>query len=206
MIAIIDYDMGNLRSVSKAFEKLGATTVITRDPQVIAKAERVVLPGVGAFRDCMGHIEEYGLVEPIKEAVAGGRPFLAICIGLQLLFEESHEDGIHKGLGIVKGRVVRFPKPHREARSDYKIPHMGWNSIKRDKDSALLTDIPDGEYFYFVHSYYAECEEPGVTLTTTEYGVEFVSSIERDNLMATQFHPEKSQTAGLKLLKNFLEI
>ncbi len=203
MIAIIDYDMGNLRSVEKAFERLGSDAQITRDAGVIADASHVVLPGVGAFKDCMGHLEEYGLVEPIKRAVESGKPFLGICLGLQLLFDESLEDGVHKGLGLVKGQVVRFPAPHHTGHSEFKVPHMGWNSIKKEKDSLLLKGIPDGEYFYFVHSYYGAPTDMGVTLTTSDYGVNFTSSVETGNVMACQFHPEKSQRAGLKLLKNF---
>ena len=203
MIAIIDYDMGNLRSVEKAFERLGVEARITRDAKVIADASHVVLPGVGAFRDCMGHLEEYGLVEPIKKSVESGKPFLGICLGLQLLLDESLEDGVHKGLGLIKGSVVRFPAPHHTGHSEFKVPHMGWNSIKKEKDSLLLSGIPDGEYFYFVHSYYAAPTDTSVALTTSDYGVSFVSSIEKDNVMACQFHPEKSQRAGLKLLKNF---
>ncbi|MEE8575186.1 MAG: imidazole glycerol phosphate synthase subunit HisH [Thermodesulfobacteriota bacterium] len=203
MIAIIDYDMGNLRSVEKALAKLGSESVITRDAQVIADATHVVLPGVGAFKDCMHNLEEYGLIDPIKKAVNSGKPFLGICIGLQLLFDESSEQGTHFGLGIIKGKVVRFPAPHHTEGSEFKIPHMGWNAVKASKASALLEGTPDGEYFYFVHSYYAKPEDQSVTLTTTQYGEEFASSIEHGNVMACQFHPEKSQRAGLKLLENF---
>ncbi len=206
MIAIIDYDMGNLRSVEKAFERLGSEACITRDAGVIAGASHVVLPGVGAFKDCMGHLEEYGLVDPIKRAVTSGKPFLGICLGLQLLFDESLEDGVHKGLGLIKGQVVRFPAPHHTGKSEYKVPHMGWNAIRKEKESLLLKGIPDGEYFYFVHSYYAAPEDMGVALTTSDYGVNFTSSIEAGNVMACQFHPEKSQRAGLRLLKNFTEL
>lgn len=198
MIAIIDYDMGNLRSVAKAFEKVGAEALPTRDASAIASASHVVLPGVGAFKDCMRNLEEYGLVEPIMKAIGSGKPFLGICLGLQLLFEESEEFGPHRGLGVIKGRVVRFPESHV-----LKVPHMGWNEAKQKKPSKLLEGIEDGSYFYFVHSYYAVPEDPSVTLTSTEYGVEFTSSVEKDNVLACQFHPEKSQKTGLKVLKNF---
>lgn len=203
MIAIIDYDMGNLRSVEKAFEKVGASALITRDPKVIADASHVVLPGVGAFRDCMKNLDGYGLIDPIIKAVDSGKPFLGICLGLQLLFEESAEFGIHRGLGVIKGKVVRFPAGLKSDGDELKVPHMGWNEIKIEKDSELLKDIKDGSFFYFVHSYYAVPDEPGVALTTTGYGVEFTSGVSKGNIMACQFHPEKSQKAGLKVLKNF---
>jgi glutamine amidotransferase len=206
VIAIIDYDMGNLLSVQKAFEMLGAEASITREPSVIKDASHVVLPGVGAFKDCMANLEKFSLVEPIKKACASGKPFLGICLGLQLLFDKGYEQGTHDGLGIIKGKVVRFPAPHHEAASEFKVPHMGWNTIEKKKESKLLTGIDDNEYFYFVHSYYAVPEDPSVVLTTTGYGVEFASSIERDNIMACQFHPEKSQRMGLRLLQNFIGV
>ncbi|MBI5562881.1 MAG: imidazole glycerol phosphate synthase subunit HisH [Deltaproteobacteria bacterium] len=202
MIAIIDYDMGNLRSVSKALEKVGAKAVVTRDPRVIRDAARVVLPGVGAFRDCMKNLTDYGLVEPIMRHIEAGKPFLGICLGLQLLFEEGTEFGAHKGLGVIKGRVVRFPA----GRGEYKVPHIGWNGVSTKRDSPLLAGIPEGTYFYFVHSYYAAPADASVALTTTDYGVEFTSAISRDNVFACQFHPEKSQKAGLRVLKNFSEL
>ena len=198
MIAIIDYDMGNVRSVSKALEKVGSEAVVTRDPLVIADASHIVLPGVGAFRDCMRNLEEYGLITPIMKSIASGKPFLGICLGLQLLFEESDEFGVHKGLGVIKGRVVRF----KDA-PGLKVPHMGWNEVTKAKDSALLEGIKDGEFFYFVHSYYAVPSDRSIDLTTTGYGVDFTSSVEAGNVMACQFHPEKSQKAGLRVLKNF---
>jgi len=198
MIAIIDYDMGNVRSVSKALEKVGSEAVVTRDPLVIADASHIVLPGVGAFRDCMRNLEEYGLITPIMKSIASGKPFLGICLGLQLLFEESDEFGVHKGLGVIKGRVVRF----KDA-PGLKVPHMGWNEVTKAKDSALLEGIKDGEFFYFVHSYYAVPSDRSIDLTTTGYGIDFTSSVEAGNVMACQFHPEKSQKAGLRVLKNF---
>ncbi|MBI5492670.1 MAG: imidazole glycerol phosphate synthase subunit HisH [Deltaproteobacteria bacterium] len=200
MIAVIDYDMGNLRSVTKALEKVGAKATVTRDPKIIREASHVVLPGVGAFKDCMRNLSDYGLVEPILKAIEAGKPFLGICLGLQLLFDESAEFGRHKGLGVIKGKVVRFPE------GELKVPHMGWNNVSVKKDSALLKNLPEEPFFYFVHSYYAVPVDKGVDLTTTGYGVEFTSSIEKDNVMACQFHPEKSQRAGLKVLKNFSEL
>ncbi len=206
MIAIIDYDMGNLRSVAKAFERVGAEAVTTRDPEVIDGSSHVVLPGVGAFRDCMKNLGDYGLVDPIMSSIEKGKPFLGICLGLQLLFEESSEFGTHRGLGVIKGKVVRFPSGMKEKGEELKVPHMGWNGIERRKDSVLLEGIPEGSYFYFVHSYYAVPDDERVTLTSTGYGVTFTSSVEKDNVMACQFHPEKSQKAGLKVLKNFSEL
>jgi glutamine amidotransferase len=223
MIAVVDYDMGNLRSVSKAFEHIGAEAVVTRDPCVIKDASHVVLPGVGAFKDCMRNLTGYGLVEPIIKSIESGKPFLGICLGLQLLFEESTEFGLHKGLGVVKGRVVRFqqhmsgampgmvaegvPAGHAPGGdTELKVPHMGWNGAEKMKESPLLQDVPDGSYFYFVHSYYAIPEDDSVSLTTTEYGLEFTSSISVDNVTACQFHPEKSQKVGLKVLKNFSDM
>ena len=206
MIAIIDYDMGNLLSVQKAFEKLGQEAVITRDSSKIKDASHVVLPGVGAFKDCMANLEKFSLVDTIKDTCASGKPFLGICLGLQLLFDKGFEQGEHVGLGIIKGSVVRFPAPHHEDVSEFKVPHMGWNTVVKSKESPLLNGIEDNEYFYFVHSYYASPEDKSVVLTTTGYGVEFASSIEKDNIMACQFHPEKSQKMGLRLLQNFIGV
>ncbi len=214
MIAVIDYHMGNLRSVEKAFESIGALATVTRDPGVIKNASHVVLPGVGAFKDCMDNLERYGLVEPIIRSIEAGKPFLGICLGLQLLFDESSEFGSHKGLGLISGKVLRFPTHmHVEGSQDsaagqgeLKVPHMGWNDIKKSKGSLLLKGIPDGSFFYFVHSYYVAPDLKDVTLTSTSYGMDFTSSVELDNIMACQFHPEKSQKMGLKVLKNFSEI
>ncbi|MBI5286548.1 MAG: imidazole glycerol phosphate synthase subunit HisH [Deltaproteobacteria bacterium] len=217
MIVIIDYDMGNLRSVQKGFERVGHDAVITRDPKDIANASHIVLPGVGAFKECMDNLINYGLVEPILKAIESGKPFLGICLGLQLLFTESEEFGTHKGLDIIKGKVKRFQvsslksQEMRPATCDLqlvtlKIPHMGWNDIRfTDNGSrfAVFKDIPDGSYFYFVHSYYVVPEGEGVIATTTNYGIDFTSSIWKDNIFACQFHPEKSQKVGLGVLKNF---
>lgn len=206
MIAIIDYDMGNLKSVAKAFEKVGAPARVTRDPGVIMDASHVVLPGVGAFRDCIKHLDEFNLISPILKSVKEGKPFLGICLGMQLLFDESMEFGRHQGLGLIKGSVLRFPAATDSGGLELKVPHMGWNDIKMSKGSALMKGIHDGAYFYFVHSYYTAPSDASVTLTTTGYGLEFTSAIEKDNIMACQFHPEKSQRVGLKLLKNFSEL
>ena len=198
MIAVIDYGMGNLKSVQKGFEKVGFDAVVSSEREVIENASHLVLPGVGAFKDCMHNLEEKGLVEPVLKGIEKGKPFLGICLGLQLLFEKSEEFGAHKGLGLIKGKVARFPK------SDLKVPHMGWNSIKKKSDTPLLKQIDDNSYFYFVHSYYV-IPEDNVTATSTEYGFEFTSSIIKDNIFACQFHPEKSQKEGLKILKAFGE-
>jgi glutamine amidotransferase len=198
MIAIIDYGMGNLRSVSKAFEAVGHQAAVTRDPSVIGNASHVVLPGVGAFGECMANIEQYGLVEPTRKAIQSGKPFLGICLGLQLLFTESEEFGIHKGLGIIPGRVRRF-----DIDPALKVPHMGWNQVVIQRACPLFEGIADGDYWYFVHSYFVEPADRQVAATTTTYGLPFVSSIWRDNVLACQFHPEKSQAVGLRLIKNF---
>ena len=200
-IAIIDYGMGNLRSVQKALERVGARAVITRDRGRIAAAAGVVLPGVGAFGACMDNLRAYGLEDPIRRVVAAGTPFLGICLGLQLLFEESEEFGPVRGLGILPGRVVRF---HSDA--NLKIPHMGWNQIRKTRDVPHLAGIDDGVFVYFVHSYYVAPADPGLTATTTEYGVPFTSAIARDNVFACQYHPEKSQAVGLTILRNFTRL
>lgn len=203
MIALIDYDMGNLRSVAKAFERVGADVSVTRDPKAIRDASRIVLPGVGAFRDCMKNLSAFGLIEPVIRAVEAGKPFLGICLGLQLLFDESSEFGAHKGLGLIKGKVVRFPSEDANWDRSLKIPHMGWNGIRIEKTSPLLSGVTSGSFFYFVHSYYAVPDDPDVALSTTDYGLKFTSAVAKDNIVACQFHPEKSQSIGLKILKNF---
>jgi glutamine amidotransferase len=197
VIAIIDYGMGNLRSVQKAFESLGLDARVTRSPQVIGDAGHVVLPGVGAFGDCMANLERYELVEPIRRAIQSGKPFLGICLGLQLLFTESEEFGVHRGLGIVTGKVRRFPA------AGLKVPHMGWNVIRITKPSPPLEGVDSGAFVYFVHSYYVDPDDRSVICTETEYGTPFASSIGRDNLFACQFHPEKSQTVGLSIIRSF---
>lgn len=210
MIAIIDYGMGNLRSVQKAFEAVGHRAVVTRDRGVIDDASHVVLPGVGAFADCMANLDRYGLIDPIRRAISQGKPFLGICLGLQLLFTESEEFGIHKGLDIVQGRVTRFPlasadsqvKPS-EGVQPLKVPHMGWNSLTIKTAAPPLKGVTPGAYVYFVHSYVVEPRDPSVISTVTEYGITFASSIWRENVFACQFHPEKSQSVGLHIIRNF---
>jgi len=199
-IAIIDYGMGNLRSVQKALETAGGKTVITRSARAIRQAEKLVLPGVGAIGDCMKHLKEFKLIDPILETIEKDKPFLGICLGFQCLFEKSYEFGTHKCLGVFPGEVVRFKLPKK-----YTIPHMGWNQIERADKTPYLKGIRSGANFYFVHSYYVKTRKPDIIATRTTYGPKtFVSSVSRGNLFACQFHPEKSQTIGLKLLENFV--
>lgn len=200
MIAIIDYGMGNIRSVEKGFQKAGADVKVTQDPRDINNADGVVLPGVGAFRDCMKGLEDLNLSNAVIETIKKGKPFLGICVGLQILFSESEEFGTSRGLDIFKGRVVRFQS------GDLKIPQMGWNQLNIINSNPLFNGIPDKSYFYFVHSYYVVPEDKGIISTTTDYGIEFTSSVCRDNVYAVQFHPEKSQALGLKVLENFSKI
>lgn len=210
MIAIIDYGMGNLRSVQKGFERMGREAVVTREPHTILDASKVVLPGVGAFPDCMRNLEEYGLIDAVQKSIRSGKPFLGICLGLQLLFTESEEFGISKGLGIIKGRVIRFKGPAFDtphpALGTLKVPHMGWNSLAIKRKAPVLQDVPEGSNVYFVHSFHVVPEDKGVIATTTNYGIDFVSSIWKDNVIAVQFHPEKSQALGLSMLKRFGEM
>jgi imidazole glycerol-phosphate synthase subunit HisH len=206
MIAIIDYGMGNLRSVQKGFEKLGFAAVVTADPRVVLEADKVVLPGVGAFPDCMRNLEQGGFVEPILRVIREGRPFLGICLGLQLLFTESEEFGLHRGLDVIPGRVVRFPEGMEESGEELKVPHMGWNQLAFKSRPPVFAGLEEGDNFYFVHSFYVQPADEGVVATTTSYGSEFCSSVWKDNIVATQFHPEKSQEKGLRILKNFGEL
>jgi glutamine amidotransferase len=206
LIAVIDYGMGNLRSVQKGLERAGLPARITSSRRDLEDAAGVVLPGVGAFRDCMRNLDRLHLIEPIKKAVHGGKPFLGICLGLQILFRESEEFGPSPGLGLFPGRVVRFQEDRDDPSAPglkLKVPHMGWNQITLTKETPFFKGIEDGAYFYFVHSYYVVPEDSALAATVTEYGGEFVSSIARDNLFACQFHPEKSQQLGIKLLQNF---
>ena|SRR3990172_8436041 len=196
MIVIVDYGMGNLRSVEKGFKKVGVDAVVTSDPKVVDNAKAVVLPGVGAFRDCIRNLTDLSLTESVVRSVRMGKPYLGICLGLQVLFSESEEFGRCKGLDIFRGKVIRFQI--RE-----KVPHMGWNTIKIKNRPPILSEIPDDSFFYFVHSFYVVPEDPGIVATTTDYGVPFTSMIWKDNVFATQFHPEKSQELGLKILKGF---
>ena len=198
-VAIIDYDMGNLRSVQKAFEAIGCCATITRSSPVIDNASHVVLPGVGAFGDCMRNLEGVGLVASVRKTIRTGKPFLGICLGLQLLFTESEEFGVHRGLNVLSGRVVRF----HPTMTGIKIPHMGWNQIKAANPMPLLDGIPDGSYVYFVHSYYVEPDDQTIIGATTDYGISFASCVWKDNVFGCQFHPEKSQRWGMQILKNF---
>lgn len=217
MIAIIDYDAGNIKSVEKALVCLGQEVIVTRDAEVLRRADKVVLPGVGNFGDCMRNLEQFNLVPVIHEITDSGKPFLGICVGLQLLFEESEESPGVKGLGILKGKILRIPE-----QDNLKIPHMGWNSIhlvRRAADGSadlpegttgetgrLFRGIPDESYVYFVHSYYLQAADESIVTATTQYGVTIHASVEKGNIFATQFHPEKSSDTGLAILRNFAEL
>ncbi len=198
MIKIVDYGMGNLRSVQKAFESLGVAASIAAAPAELRHAEKLVLPGVGAFRDAIAELKKQDLVRPVLDHIASGKPFLGICLGLQLLMDVSYEDGQWEGLGVVPGTVVRFAD-----QPGLKVPHMGWNQLEIAQESPLLAGIPGDASFYFVHSYYVVPREESIVAARTTYGTRFVSMISRGTMFATQFHPEKSQRVGLKLLENF---
>ncbi len=198
MIAIIDYDAGNIASVLKAFEKIGAEVVLTRDPLVILEAEKIVLPGVGAFGDAMEKLKGYGLIGPIREAVAKNVPFLGICLGLQLIFESSEESPGVEGIGLLKGKILRIPDTE-----GLKIPHIGWNDLSVREGSRLFEGVGEHPYVYFVHSYYLKAENAGDVAATTEYGTLIHAAVESGNIFATQFHPEKSGDVGLRILENF---
>lgn len=224
MIAIIDYGMGNLRSVEKGFLKVGVDVKVTNRAEDVMNSDAVVLPGVGAFKDCMRELTNLDLISAVVEAVKQGKPYLGICLGLQVLFSESEEFGRCRGLGVLRGKVVKFEFgvkgqesgvrsqesektdliTHNSQLSTLKVPHMGWNAlnIKKD-DNPLFAGIPDKSYFYFVHSYYVAPEDASIISTTTDYGIEFTSSVRKDNVFAVQFHPEKSQALGLQVLRNF---
>ncbi|HEY7911939.1 MAG TPA: imidazole glycerol phosphate synthase subunit HisH [Blastocatellia bacterium] len=197
MVAIINYGVGNLRSVEKAFEAVGARASVTADPGAIREAEKLVLPGVGAFGECISRLRSSRLDDLVLEAAEAGKPVLGLCVGLQLMFDEGHEFGVHRGLGLMRGRVVRFPEngPH--------VPQIGWNQIENVREHPLMEGLPDGTYFYFVHSYHIEAEEPQDVLAETEYGIRYPSICARGSIAGVQFHPEKSQAAGLRLLANF---
>ncbi|MDZ4657360.1 MAG: imidazole glycerol phosphate synthase subunit HisH [Bythopirellula sp.] len=201
MIAIIDYQMGNLRSVQKGFERVGHAAAITSDPAILAKASKLVLPGVGAFADAIAELHRRELVGPIIEAIESGKPFLGICLGLQLLFDRSFEDGEHEGLGVIKGDVRKFQIP-----AEYKVPHMGWNEVNFTRHAPIFAGIPNGAHFYFVHSYHVVPKDKSVVDGQASYPDPFCATIWRDNLYATQFHPEKSQRDGLRVLQNFAEL
>lgn len=228
MLAIVDYGRGNLRSVQNGFRQIGAAAQVSDDPETISKADGVVFPGVGAFRDCMQNLAARGLDEALRHVIQDGKPVLAICVGMQALLSESEEFGTTPGLDIVAGQVRRFPQPaphsspcdgasQRQsprlaptapsaARQRLKVPHMGWNQLRLHRPCPLLDGLPERVYTYFVHSYYAVPAEPAVVVASTDYGVEFASVLWRDNLYATQFHPEKSQTWGLRILRNFVQL
>lgn len=201
MIAIIDYQMGNLRSVQKGFERVGHAAAITSDPTILAKASKLVLPGVGAFADAIAELHRRELVGPIGDAIESGKPFLGICLGLQLLFDRSFEDGEHEGLGIISGEVRKFQIP-----AEYKVPHMGWNEVNFTRHAPIFAGIPNGAHFYFVHSYHVVPQDKSVVDGQASYPDPFCATIWRDNLYATQFHPEKSQRDGLRVLQNFAEL
>jgi imidazole glycerol-phosphate synthase subunit HisH len=202
MIAIVDYGMGNLRSVEKALHKLGHAAEVTSDPGVIARAQRVILPGVGAFGAAMANLEG-PLCAAVRDAVQAGKPFFGICLGMQLLLSESEEMGTHRGLDVVRGRVLRF-RPNGDR--SLKIPHMGWNALQFPKASPLFAGLEDGTQVYFVHSYYCAPEDPGIVTATCNHGGPFAAALARDNVYATQFHPEKSGAAGLRILDNFARL
>ena len=196
MIAIVDYGMGNLRSVEKGFKKVGVDAKVTSSPRDVENARAVVLPGVGAFRDCIRNLTDLSLTDVIAKSIQKGKPYLGICLGLQVLFSESEEFGRCKGLDIFRGKVVRFQIKE-------KVPHMGWNNVRIVKKPPILSAVPDESFFYFVHSYYVVPDDKEVIAAMTDYGVSFTSMIWKDNVFATQFHPEKSQETGLKILRNF---
>jgi glutamine amidotransferase len=230
MIAIIDYGMGNLRSVEKGFRKVGVDVTVTNSPVIVRKADAVVLPGVGAFKDCMRELTNLELIDAVVDSIKKGKPYLGICLGLQVLFSESEEFGKCRGIDVLRGTVVKFDfgtkgqeagvssqgsgkttqnselKTLNSQLSTLKVPHMGWNEIKIQKNNPLFEGIPDKSYFYFVHSFYVVPEDTSIISTTTDYGIEFTSSVRKDNIFAVQFHPEKSQAMGLQMLKNFGEI
>lgn len=201
MIAIVDYDAGNIKSVEKALQFLGQEPVVTRDKETLLQAEKVIVPGVGAFGDAMGKMHQYGLVEVLREIATKGTPLLGICLGLQLFFESSEETPGVEGLGLLPGKIVRIPD-----KEGFKIPHMGWNSIQINPASRLLKGIEEGAYVYFVHSYYLQAENETDVAATTDYVVNIHAAAEHENIFATQFHPEKSGEIGLRILKNFIEL
>ncbi|MBS1791689.1 MAG: imidazole glycerol phosphate synthase subunit HisH [Acidobacteria bacterium] len=198
-IAIIDYGVGNLRSVEKAFTSQGIDAVVTSDEKLLRSADKLVLPGVGAFKACMDGLKARGFDELVLDAAKAGKPIIGLCVGLQMMFDEGHEFGIHKGLGLMPGRVVKFPDKLR-------VPHIGWNQVEFKRDHAVFSELPSQTFFYFVHSFYVESADQNCVLGETDYGMRYASICGRGKILGVQFHPEKSQTAGLKLLKNFAEM
>lgn len=201
MVSIIDYDAGNIRSVEKAVQFLGEEAAITRDSEQILNSSHVILPGVGAFGDAMEKIRQYGLEETIHQVVKKGIPFLGICLGQQIMFEKSEEAPGVKGLGLLEGEIVKIPK-----KDGLKIPHMGWNNLSIKKGAKLFEGVPDDSYVYFVHSYYLKASDPDIVAASTEYSESIHASVEKGNVFACQFHPEKSSTVGLQILKNFISL
>ncbi|HLC27660.1 MAG TPA: imidazole glycerol phosphate synthase subunit HisH [bacterium] len=206
MITILDYGIGNLRSVQKAFERMGIPAVLSSKPHEIQHAEKLVLPGVGAFRACMEGLRRYKMVEPIRSYLETGRPFLGVCVGMQLLFSQCEEFGLCEGLGIFHGKVVRFPASLTAEGVPLKVPHMGWNEIEILRPAPILAGLHSGTRVYFVHSYYPVPDEPEVAATRTWYGIPFTSCVWRGHIYGTQFHPEKSQRVGLEILRHFGEL
>lgn len=209
-ITMIDYGASNIRSAQKGFEHIGANVILTEDPEVVRRAGKLVLPGVGAFGSGMAGLRQRDLPDAIREAVRRGIPFLGICVGLQLMFDESDEMGHHQGLGLISGKVTRFPEKltinhSQSSMQKLKIPHMGWNQLEPAWDNPLLDGVQDGDYTYFVHSYYCDPEEATAVLAWTDYGFPFASVVAQDNVYGLQFHPEKSQQVGLRILRNFME-
>lgn len=206
MVTIIDYDIGNLRSIEKGFERVGVDVVRTDDPRRILDADRLVLPGVGAFGACIDEIRHRGLEEPIRTSIDAGTPFLGVCVGMQLLFETGHEKGTHRGLGVLPGRVVHFEEASGGNMDDLVIPHMGWNTLVPTRDHPLLDHVDENPYVYFVHSYHVVADRSADVLATTTYGHDFPSVVQHDHVYGVQFHPEKSQGVGLQLLENFATV
>ena len=206
MIGIVDYSMGNIRSVHRALERAGADTLLVTGPSQLARVDKIVLPGVAAFEDAMAQLKSQELLDPIIEAIRRGTPYLGFCLGLQLLFDVSYENGEHEGMGLIGGKVVRFDLEDCTSDLPLRVPHMGWNRIEWDRTCPMLDGIESGQYVYFAHSYHVVPTDETVVATTTEYGRSFTSAVWKDNIFATQFHPEKSQAIGLRLLENFVKI
>ncbi len=204
MIGIIDYEIGNLRSVQRAIERVGGQAKLVRTPEELSRVDKIVLPGVAAFADAMDELRSQELIEPLKEAIGSGKPYLGFCLGLQLLFDSSCEDGEHAGLGILPGKVVRFD--FSSMSDPLAVPHMGWNQITRRTPAPMLAGVDNGAHVYFAHSYYVAPSDDCLIASQTDYGVKFTSAVWRDNIFATQFHPEKSQSVGLRIMRNFVNL